>query len=251
MEEFAIECIGLTKVFSADWFAKLKGTQDDKAAVSGLSFNVKKGEVYGLLGPNGAGKTTTLRMLATLIKPDTGEIKYNGSILSGDEIRRKIGFLTDELHLEDCFSANYYYNYFGKLYKMKDEEIENRKIDIFSRLGIEEFKDVPYGQLSTGMKQKVSLAVSIVHNPEIIIFDEPTNGLDIVASKNVIDFLLEMKKDGKTILLSTHIFSIVEEICDRVGIILQGKMATVLDVANIIKESSLEEEFFKVYREDI
>lgn len=249
MEQFAIECNELVKVFKTSKLGKIKNENKDIVAVNKLSFQVKRGEIYGLLGPNGAGKTTTLRILATLIKPDSGIIIMNGSKMSFEEIRKRIGFLTDELHLEDCFSADFYYDYFGSLYGLSDEEIKQRKNEIFARLGINRFKDMKYGELSTGMKQKVSLAVSIVHNPEIIIFDEPTNGLDIVAAKTVVDFIKEMKKSGKTIILSTHIFSLVEDVCDRVGIINNGKMVEVYDVPEILKNSSIEEKFFEVYKE--
>jgi len=248
MGAYAVECLNLTKIFKAEQFAKKHKNLKDKVAVNNLSFQVNKGEVYGLLGPNGAGKTTTLRMLATLISPNSGEILINGQKLRGDEIRRKIGFLTDELKQEEFFSANYYYHYYGSLYGMTSDEIETRKKDIFVRLGIDEFENVPYGQLSTGMKQKVSLAIAVVHNPDIIIFDEPTNGLDIIASKNVMEFLKEMKNDGKTIILSTHIFSIVEDICDRVGILLDGRMSIVLDVKEVLKKSTIEDEFFNVFK---
>ena len=250
MDSIVIDCKELVKVFKSGKLEKLKNGVNDKIAVNKLSFQVKKGEIYGLLGPNGAGKTTTLRMLATLLSPDSGSIYINGNITSPQEIRKRVGFLTNELHLEDCFSADYYYDYFGALYGLTKEEINQRKAVIFSKLGIHRFKNVRYGELSTGMKQKVSLAVSIVHDPEIIIFDEPTNGLDIVAAKNVIDFIKEMKNLGKTIILSTHIFSLVENVCDRVGIIIDGRMIEVCDVQDILAKTSIEEKFFEIYKEN-
>src|SRR5690625_4134720 len=220
-----------------------------KVAVDDLSFKAYKGEIYGLLGPNGAGKTTTLRMIATLIKPDSGDAYVNGSSIIKDPygVRNKIGFLTSELKLEDYFTPNYLFDFFGKLQKLNDEEIKLRKDFLFKKFEIEEFKEVKISDLSTGMKQKVSLVISIIHDPEIIIFDEPTNGLDVITAKTVTDFLLELKSLGKTIILSTHIFSLVEKLCDRVGIIIDGKMVADDTLSNMTKDISLEDYFFQLY----
>ena len=220
-----------------------------KVAVDNISFTAYKGEIFGLLGPNGAGKTTTLRMLATLIKPDSGNAYIDGKRIVGqdDEVRRKIGFLTSELKLEDFFTPNYLFNFFGELYGMEKSAIENRRRILFARFGIDRFAEVKFSNLSTGMKQKVSLVVSIVHDPEFIIFDEPTNGLDVLTAKVVTDFLLDLKKDGKTIILSTHIFSLVEKLCDRVGIIINGKIAAIDTLENLTNEKNLEDTFFEIY----
>ena len=222
-----------------------------KVAVDKLSFSAYKGEIFGLLGPNGAGKTTTLRMLATLIKPDSGDAFIEGKSIITDEedVRRRIGFLTSELKLEDFFTPNYLFNFFGELYGMEKTAIENRKRHLFSRFGIDRFAEVKFSNLSTGMKQKVSLVVSIVHDPEFVIFDEPTNGLDVLTAKVVTDFLTELKNDGKTIILSTHIFSLIEKLCDRVGIIINGRLAKIDTLENLTKEKSLENVFFDIYRD--
>ena len=222
-----------------------------KVAVNNLSFTAYKGEIFGLLGPNGAGKTTTLRMLATLIKPDSGDAFIGGKsiVAEEEEVRRTIGFLTSELKLEDFFTPNYLFNFFGELYGMEKEAIENRKRQLFSRFGIDRFAEVKFSNLSTGMKQKVSLVVSIVHDPEFIIFDEPTNGLDVLTAKVVIDFLTDLKRDGKTIILSTHIFSLIEKLCDRVGIIIDGRLVKLDTLENLTKEKDLEDTFFDLYRE--
>ena len=232
---------------------KVNKTKDPlKVAVNDLSFVAYEGEIYGLLGPNGAGKTTTLRMISTLIKPDSGDVKVDGfSVLSEPtEVRRKIGFLTSELKLEDFFTPNYLFDYFSSLYDIDKETSEKRKEDLFNKFEIDSFKEVKIADLSTGMKQKVSLVISIVHNPDIIVFDEPTNGLDIITAKTVTDFLIELKNLGKTIILSTHIFSLVEKLCDRVGIIINGKMVLSDTLENITKEKSLEEKFFEIYKNE-
>ena len=226
-----------------------KTTEKKKVAVNGLSFSAKKGEIYGLLGPNGAGKTTTLRMLATLIKPDGGDALISGHSVRTDAeaVRASIGFLTSELKPDEFFTPSYLFDFFSNLQKVDEQVRDERKKDLFSRFGIDEFQETKIADLSTGMKQKVSIAVSLVHDPDVVIFDEPTNGLDVLTAKSVTDFLLELKERGKTVLLSTHIFSLVEKICDRVGIIIDGKMAVEANVKELTKEKSLEDVFFDVY----
>jgi sodium transport system ATP-binding protein len=246
-----LEVKDLVKTFSlSKKQQRLQKTKDKrKTAVDHLSFKAYKGEIYGLLGPNGAGKTTTLRIISALIKPDEGEAIVDGVSVSKDPdmVHSKIGFLTSELKLEDFFTPNYLYDYFSELHHVDKEVAKVRKEALFKKFGIDEFREVKVSELSTGMKQKVSLVISIVHNPNIIIFDEPTNGLDIITAKIVTDFLLDLKKEGKTLILSTHIFSLVEKLCDRVGIIIDGKMAYEGYVNDIMKDSSLEDLFFNLY----
>ncbi len=223
-----------------------------KVAVNGLSFSALKGEIYGLLGPNGAGKTTTLRCISTLIKPDEGDIFINGhSVVNEEEkVRSSIGFLTSELKLEDFFTPNYLYDFFSKLHGMDEKFAKKRKARLFKKFGIDKFKEVKVGQLSTGMRQKVQIVVSIVHDPEIIIFDEPTNGLDVLTAKVVTDFLKELRDEGKTIIVSTHIFNVVEKICNRVGIIIDGKLEVEGRLDELLKTGeSLEDYFFTLIGE--
>lgn len=231
---------------------KIEQTQQShKKAVDNLSFDAFRGEIFGLLGPNGAGKTTTLRMLATLIKPDQGDAIVDGaSIVSQpDQVRGKIGFLTSELKLEDFFTPNYLYDFFSQLHGVNPVEAATRKQVLFDRFGISQFAEVKVSNLSTGMKQKASLVISLVHNPEIIIFDEPTNGLDVITARTVTDFLQELRDQGKTIILSTHIFSLVERLCDRVGIIIDGRLTHCDTLQNICQGLSLEDRFFNIYKE--
>lgn len=230
-----------------------KSNEKYKVAVNDLSFVAYEGEIYGLLGPNGAGKTTTLRIISTLIKADEGDAFIDGiSVKKEPEmIRGKIGFLTSELKLEDFFTPNYLYDYFSKLHNVDEQTRNERKQKLFEKFGIEDYKEVKIGELSTGMKQKVSLVISIVHDPDFIIFDEPTNGLDIITAKTVTDFLIDLKNEGKTIILSTHIFSLVEKICDRVGIIFDGKMIIEDDVKKLTQNMSLEDKFFEIYSKKV
>ena len=231
---------------------KIQATNESKiVAVNDLSFAVEKGEIFGLLGPNGAGKTTTLRMLSTLIKPDGGDVIIDGSSVTKEpgKVREKIGFLTSELKLEDFFTPNYLFDFFSDLYHVPADVRKERKAEMFERFGIDKFAEVKVGNLSTGMKQKVSLAISIVHDPDIIIFDEPTNGLDILTAKVVTDFLEDLKERGKTIILSTHIFSLVEKLCTRVAIVIDGKLTVCDSLENLTSDKPLEEKFFEIYEE--
>ena len=231
---------------------KIQNTKERiKVAVDNLSFTAYEGEVFGLLGPNGAGKTTTLRMMSALVKPDQGDVLVEGSsvVKNPAEVRSKIGFLTSELKLEEFFTPNYLFSFFAELHGVEKAEAMERKQKLFERFGITEFAEVKVGNLSTGMKQKVSLVISIVHNPDIIIFDEPTNGLDVLTAKVVTDFLLELKSQGKTTVVSTHIFSLVEKICDRVGVIIDGTTVVCDTLEHMTEEKPLEEKFFDIYAE--
>lgn len=220
-----------------------------RQAVRNLSFSAYEGEIFGLLGPNGAGKTTTLRMLATLIKPDSGDAFIGGESIveNPDGVRSKIGFLTSELKLEEFFTPNYLFDFFSSLHGIDPEKAARRKNELFSKFGIDRFAEVKVSDLSTGMKQKASLAISLVHDPDIIIFDEPTNGLDVITAKVVTDFLSELKQEGKTIIVSTHIFSLIEKICDRVGIIIDGKMTVCDTLEAVCGGKSLEDSFFDIF----
>ena len=244
---------GLRKTFRLS--AKQQKLQKTKkktiTAVSDLSFEAFEGEVFGLLGPNGAGKTTTLRMLATLIKADAGDAFIDGASIKTqpDKVRSKIGFLTSDLKLEDFFTPNYLFDFFAKLHKIDPQVTQQRKRELFEKFGVDEFAEVKVANLSTGMKQKTSLVVSIVHNPNVIIFDEPTNGLDVLTAKVVTDFLMELKSQGKTVIVSTHIFSLIEKICDRVGVIINGGMVLCDTLERITAVKSLEDIFFDLYAE--
>ena len=227
-----------------------KTHQKVKVAVDGLSFTANRGEIFGLLGPNGAGKTTTLRMLATLIRPDEGDATLDGVsvVKDPDAVRSRVGFLTGELKLEDFFTPNYLFDFFSDLHGVDPTVAAKRKAELFGKFGIDRFAEVKVANLSTGMKQKVSLVISVVHDPDIIIFDEPTNGLDVLTAKVVTDFLLELRERGKTIILSTHIFSLVEKLCDRVGVIIGGRMVACDTLSAVCDGMSLEDRFFELYK---
>ena len=232
-----------------------KSYTKERETIKGVSFEVHEGQIFGLLGPNGAGKTTLMQMIATLMKPTSGKIEIDG--LSGDkdllEIHRKIGFLTNEIKLDPMSTPNNLFSFFAELYDIPEKELKDRRDESFARFGITPFADKKINELSTGMKQKISIAISLIHNPPVVIFDEPTNGLDILTSKQVTDYLKELKEKGHAIILSTHIFSVAEELCDEIAILVDGKIATQGTVGEIIKQAdveSFEKAFFKIYVEN-
>lgn len=222
-----------------------------KTAVNGISFTANSGEVFGLLGPNGAGKTTTMRMLSTLIKPDSGDVFYNDKsvVENPTDIRSEFSFLTTDLKLDMKSTADEMYDFFAELYHIPTETAKKRKKELFENFGISAFAETKISKLSQGMRQKVSLVISVIHNPDFIIFDEPTNGLDIIAAREVRDFILQMKAEGKCVIISTHLFDLVEKICDRAAIIIDGKIVENDTIENIRNGRSLEDAFYDIYKE--
>ena len=245
----------LTKIYklSQQQMKKEKTKEATKVAVSEVSLTANKGEIYGLLGPNGAGKTTTLRCIATLLSPTSGKVTVGGcdTVREPKEVRAKIGFLTNEIKLDPNFTPSYMFDFFGKLHKMDEEEISKRKEYLFDYFGITSFKDKKIEELSTGMKQKAAIAVCLVHNPEIVIFDEPTSGLDILTARQVTEYLKVLRDEGKLVVISTHIMSEAEKLCDRVGIIIDGKMVCESTLSEIFERygcDNLEDAFFEMYK---
>ncbi len=218
-------------------------------AVKDVSFECSPGEIFGLLGPNGAGKTTTLRCISTLIKPTSGNVFIDQYSVLDDEkaIRSRIGFLTSDMKLDGFFTPDYMMDYFGALNKMNKDDIQLRKDYLFNELQMSEFIHKKIDKLSTGMKQKTAIAISLIHDPEVIVFDEPTNGLDVITSKSVTDFLTKYAQAGKTIVISTHIMTVAEKICDRFGILVEGELKEIGSLQEILENSSsdsLEDVFF-------
>lgn len=196
------------------------------AAVDDVSFKCVPGRVFSLLGPNGAGKTTLLRMIATILLPSKGNIKVCGKsvIHNSEDVRRKIGFLTGSTNLYERLTPGEIVNYFGQLHQMDKSIIEERKDMLFDKLRINEFSKKRIGQLSTGMKQKVSIARSMIHDPEVVIFDEPTSGLDVITANSIIELINQCRNEGKTVIFSSHIMSEVDLLCDDLAIISNGKI---------------------------
>ncbi|HOI34903.1 MAG TPA: ATP-binding cassette domain-containing protein [Mesotoga infera] len=220
-------------------------------AVDGVSFKAQPGRIYGLLGPNGAGKTTTLRIIATLLKPDSGKAQVMGfdSVKDATQVRKRIGFLTSDMKLSGNLTPRELLQFFGELNHMQNGDIKKAIREMAEYLDMGEFLDKQVGKLSSGMKQKAAMAVSLIHNPEVIIFDEPTNGLDILTARTVTEFLKDYRRQGKTIIISTHIMAVAEKLCDNVGIIFKGRLVENDSLEGLygkFNEDNLEDLFFKV-----
>lgn len=222
---------------------------DDKVAVNDISLQIQEGEILGLLGENGAGKTTTLRMMATMLKPSTGSIQIAGydSVKEDSKVRENIGILFGgETGLYDRLTARENIEYFGKLYDMSKEELDAQIKKISEVLDMKEYIDKPVGKFSKGMKQKVAFARATIHNPKVLLLDEPTSGLDVTAAIQVHDFIKGLKKEGKTVIFSSHTMEEVEKLCDRVAIIHKGKLI-VVDTLDGLKKNYQEESLEKIF----
>lgn len=195
-------------------------------AVDGIDFECRPGEVFGLLGANGAGKTTTLRMLATILKPTGGRAILNGHdvVEEPEMVRRSLGFYSASTALYPRLSGRETLEFFARINRYPAERVTERVESLIERFGITEYANARVEKLSSGMKQKVSIARTIVHNPPILIFDEPTVGLDVMAALEMQRVVRELRDEGKTIIFSTHIMSEAEKLCDRIAIIHRGRI---------------------------
>jgi len=239
-----IESRGLCKVF----LDKKRGTIK---AVDHVSFVCKPGQIYGLLGANGAGKTTTLRTLATILEPTDGTAIICGHdvVDEPEKVRANVGFLSTATALYPRLTAQEMVEYFGRLNGLDGETLKKRIDDIFHRLDMNSFRDRRCDKLSTGMKQKTSIARTLVHDPPVMIFDEPTLGLDIMTARAIVDFIRECRQRGKTVIFSTHVMSEVEKLCDVIGIIQSGKLlaeGSLAELRDRYKQNDLEEIFVQV-----
>lgn len=230
-------------------------TKNSKAiAVDGISFKCEPGRVFSLLGPNGAGKTTTLRMLSTIFKPTSGAIEICGidTIAHPQEARKKIGFLTGSTGLYARLTPNEVIKYFADLYGVSKQDFEDRKDKLYTLLDMHEFQGKRIGKLSTGMKQKVSICRTMIHNPEVVVFDEPTSGLDVITAENIIQLIRNCKKEGKTVIFSSHIMSEVDLLCDDLAIIHKGKMlfnGTMKSYTDQMQAENITAEFIRIVSE--
>ncbi len=226
-------------------------TQDPFVAVDRITFTVRGGEIFGLLGANGAGKTTVLRILSTVLSPTSGIAIVDGYDVVRDaaEVRRRIGFVSNNTAIYDRMTAWEMVEYFGRLHRMPKDELRNRLETLFSQLRMNEFRNVPGSKMSTGMKQKVSIARAMVHDPPVLIFDEATLGLDVLVARNLLSVIRTLRDSGKCLIFSTHIMSEVERLCDRIAIMHCGR---ILDTGSLEElrdrhnEHDFEELFFKL-----
>jgi sodium transport system ATP-binding protein len=223
-------------------------------ALAGVSFDVAGGQIFGLLGPNGAGKTTALRILSTMLRPTGGTATVAGFdvVTQSSQVRRKIGFVSGNTGVYDRMTAWEMVTYFGHLHGLADDELNDRTERIFERLQMNEIRDVLGGKMSTGMKQKVSIARAVVHDPPVLIFDEATSGLDVLVARALITTVAELRDQGKCIIYSTHIMSEVEKLCDEIAILHRGHVlaqGTLGELRENHGEDDLEELFFRLISE--
>jgi sodium transport system ATP-binding protein len=223
-------------------------------ALSGISFDAWPGQIYGLLGPNGAGKTTALRILSTVLQPSSGCATINGHdvLTQPSLVRRQIGFVSANTAMYDRMTAWEMVEYFGRLHGIERDPLHQRMESIFARLQMDEIRDILGAKMSTGMKQKVSIARALVHDPPVLIFDEATAGLDVLVARALLQTVAELRDQGKCIVFSTHIMREAERLCDRIAILHRGHFlaeGTLDELADRHGESDLEEMFFRLISE--
>jgi len=220
-------------------------------SVSEVSFQCVPGRIFTLLGPNGAGKTTTLRMLGTILVQDSGSIKVAGfdTLKDPDKVRSRIGFLTGTTGLYSRLTPEEMVKYYANLYGITGQKFREKRDSIFSLLDIHKFRDRRIGKLSSGMKQKVSIARTLIHDPEVVIFDEPTVGLDVITARNIITLIRDCRDEGKTVIFSTHIMGEVNMLSDDLAIMNKGELVyngTFKEFKNGMESATIEDEFVRI-----
>ena len=249
----------LTKTFKLSRRQKREigdGAKDSTLdAVSQISFESRPGRIFALLGPNGAGKTTTLRMIATMLKPTSGTITVSGydTVRQAGEVRRRLGFLTGDTGLYHRLTAKEVVKYFADLNGLDKETFQRRSEELFTVLDMHDFAGRRIGKLSSGMRQKVSIARTMIHDPEELVFDEPTHGLDVVTSRNIIKMIRDCRNQGKTVIFSTHRMGEVSLLADDLAIIHKGRLCfndTYEAFLNQMQARSVEDEFIRLVEGD-
>jgi sodium transport system ATP-binding protein len=235
---------GLTK-----YYADLR--RGRLVALDGVSFAAFPGQIYGLLGPNGAGKTTALRIISTVLRPSSGAVTVNGFdvVTQPSQVRRQIGFMSANTGVYDRMTAWELVEYFGRLHGLDDAVLTERMERLFERLQMNDFRDLLGAKMSTGMKQKVSIARALVHDPPVLIFDEATSGLDVLVARALLNTVAELRGQGKCVIFSTHIMREAEKLCDRLAIIHRGRIlaeGTLDELRDRHEQRDLEELFFQL-----
>jgi sodium transport system ATP-binding protein len=220
-------------------------------ALAGISFDAVPGQIYGLLGPNGAGKTTALRILSTVLRPTDGTATVNGYdvVTQAPLVRRQIGFVSANTGIYDRMTAVEMVEHFGRLNGLEEDRLAERIATVFDRLKMNDIRDLLCSKMSTGMRQKVSIARAIVHDPPVVIFDEPTNGLDVLVARALMETVIELRDHLKCIVFSTHIMREAEKLCDRIAIVDHGRIlaeGTLRQLQERYGEKDLEELFFRL-----
>lgn len=214
------------------------------AAVKGLSLHVDRGQVFGCIGPNGAGKSTTIKLLLNLIRPDSGSITINGMPSSEVASRSKVGYLPENPYIYDYLTAHEYLRYSGKISGMPGDTIKSRADELLAKLKLDQAAQRRISGYSKGMQQRTAIAAALIHDPELVILDEPMSGLDPLGRKLIFDLIAELKQQGKTVFISSHVLTDIERLCDRIGIIVQGKLCYEGNVSSL--DMPLDELFLQV-----
>jgi sodium transport system ATP-binding protein len=239
-----IEVQGVSKVYSGSM-------KDPVRALTNVSFVARPGRVFGLLGPNGAGKTTTLRIISTVLRPTAGSVRVCGydTVTDAAAVRHKLGFLSGSTGLYERLTPTEVIDYFGRLHGIERSALARRRGELFSLLGIDPFRGRLCGTLSTGQKQKVTIARALLHDPPVLVFDEPTTGLDVLVARAVLEAIEGLRSERRTIIFSTHILSEVERLCDDVAIVHKGELLRCGTKPEVRGDSaSIEDAFFAVVR---
>jgi ABC-2 type transport system ATP-binding protein len=223
-------------------------------AISDVNFQVKAGEIVGFLGPNGAGKSTTVKIITGLLRPNDGRVLFEGKDIHGDLLswRATFGYIPEEAHLYTWMSAMEYLQLVGRLRSMRERLIEEKATAMLELLGLESWRHSPMTVYSKGMRQRVLMAAALMHDPKMLIFDEPLSGLDVLSSRLFRDLLQELAAAGKAVLYISHVLEIVEQVCDRVIVIAQGKVladAPPSDLTRLMQLPSLEKVFAQLVRQ--
>jgi len=234
----ALKITDLVKVFRDFWM------RPKVRAVNGISFAVGRGEVFGLLGPNGSGKSTTIKMILGLLRPTAGRVEILGGGPRDDRIRELTGYMPEETYLYKYLTARETLEFYGKLFNLQPAERRERTAQLLAMTGLEKVAGRRIGEYSKGMARKVGLAQALINDPELLILDEPTSGLDPVACRQVKDLVLTLARRGKTIVLASHLLADVQDVCDRIAILCDGRIQVQGAVSDMLKDHKNLEEYF-------
>ncbi|MDR0870275.1 MAG: ABC transporter ATP-binding protein [Planctomycetaceae bacterium] len=231
MADIVVETRNLTKVYRDFW-----GRQKVRA-LKALDLQIHRGEVFGLLGPNGSGKTTTIKLLLGLLFPTSGDILILGKNAGDVGKNEKIGYLPEESYLYKFLNAEETLDFYGRLFNMSGAVRRQRIAQLISMVGLESAKKRQLKEYSKGMTRRIGLAQALINDPELILLDEPTSGLDPIGTRNMKDLILDLKRQGKTVIMSSHLLADVQDVCDRIGILYQGELKELGRVEDLLKVS--------------
>ena len=233
MDNSAVRTEGLTKVYKDFWRRK------SVSALTSLNLNIERGEIFGLLGPNGSGKTTTVKLLLGILFPTSGKSWLLGYSSVDLKVKSKIGFLPEESYLYKFLNAEEILDFYGKLFDIPKTERKSRIDKLIHDVGLNPYRKRPLSQYSKGMLRRIGLAQAIINDPDLVILDEPTSGLDPIASREIKDLILDFKRQGKTIVLCSHLLADVQNICDRIAILNKGVLQVMGNVRELLSQKDI------------